>query len=130
MPAAWLVRCSSCWGAYVAPMCMPKGPAQVIDHVSRGEYIGEVAILTGEPWSAGVCAVRDSVLAKFAGPVFADFCKRYPQVMQSMARLALQRIQKQRMRVGRSPSTLKAGGNLAILPIHPSGRDFALRLSS
>lgn len=107
----------------------PGGPAQVLDHVARGEYIGETTIFTGEPWNTVIRAVRDSVLAKFDASVFAEFCQRHPQAMQTVARMAFERVKRQQTGSGRLRPSVKAGGNIAILALESGVRDFARRLS-
>src|SRR5215210_5783461 len=42
---------------------LPSGEDVLLNHVGRGESVGEVAVLTGNPRSATVRALRDTVIA-------------------------------------------------------------------
>ena len=52
----------------------------MIREIGRGEVIGEMSLFTGEPRSATVVAVRDSVLVKLDKPQFDGLLALSPQV--------------------------------------------------
>ena len=59
-------------GRLQATKVMPDGSIKTLGEIGRGESIGEMAILTGEPRSATIIALRDSVLAQVHKPVFEE----------------------------------------------------------
>src|SRR5580765_8089224 len=44
--------------------------AEVVGEISRGEWVGEMAVLTGDPRSATIRAKRDSSLVRFSREAF------------------------------------------------------------
>lgn len=73
-----------------------KGPRgdQILGEIGRGEAVGEMALLTGEPRSATVCAIRDTQLMKLSKAGFERLVERQPQLMLEMARLIIARYQR------------------------------------
>src|SRR5512134_2801704 len=69
------------------------GPARMVRELSRGEVIGEMSLYTGEPRSATVVAVRDSVLVKLAKQHFEALLLNYPQVSITFTRQMIRRLQ-------------------------------------
>jgi predicted acylesterase/phospholipase RssA/CRP-like cAMP-binding protein len=65
---------------------------RVMSEMGRGESIGEIALLTGEPRTATVEAVRDSDLVRMTPEVFDEVVTRYPLVMQAVTRIIVQRL--------------------------------------
>lgn len=72
-----------------------------IGEIARGETVGEMAFFTGEPRTATVAAVRDSVLARFSKEVFRELLLAYPLVSLNMTRLVIERLK--RTTQGRPP---------------------------
>lgn len=71
----------------------PRGE-QVLGEIGRGESVGEMALLTGEPRSATVCAVRDTELVKLSRADFDRMAERQPQLMLEVARLIIARYRR------------------------------------
>lgn len=91
------------------------GEEIVIAEIARGETVGETGLITGEPRSATVYAVRDSILARLSRADFDLLCRRYPRVM--MRRFAggmLRRLVRESHRE-RSPSGVFFGA-IALRP--------------
>jgi predicted acylesterase/phospholipase RssA/CRP-like cAMP-binding protein len=65
---------------------------RVFNEMTRGESIGEIALLTGEPRTASVIAVRDSDLVRVSRQAFDEIVAKYPAVMQTIARIVVQRL--------------------------------------
>ena len=86
----------------------PDGRA--LNEMTRGESIGEIALLTGEPRTATVVAVRDSDLVRVSRRAFDDIVEKYPKVMQTIARIVVQRL---RAREGPSAAP-RAGKSIAV----------------
>ena len=66
--------------------------SRVLNEMTRGESIGEIALLTGEPRTASVIAVRDSDLVRVSRQAFDEIVAKYPAVMQTIARIVVQRL--------------------------------------
>ncbi len=70
----------------------------MVREIARGEVIGEMSLFTGEPRSATVVAVRDSVLVKLDKPRFDGLVALSPLVSQTLTRQIIQRLQTQNLR--------------------------------
>ena len=70
------------------------GSQKIIGEIAPGETVGEMAILTTEPRSATVYALRDSVLARFTKKTVDHFIAKYPQVMTYVSRTVVSRLHK------------------------------------
>lgn len=77
------------------------GRRHVLGEIARGETVGEMAFFTGEPRTATVTAVRDSVLARFSNAVFRELLLAYPLVSLNMTRQVIERAK--RVNRGRPP---------------------------
>ena len=71
----------------------PQGD-RVLGEIGRGESVGEMALLTGEPRSATVVAVRDTELVKLSSDAFQHLVQRDPNVMLELVRLIIARYQR------------------------------------
>jgi len=65
---------------------------RALTEASPGESVGEVALLTGEPRSASVLAVRDSELVRVSRQAFDEIVAKYPRVMETIARIVVRRL--------------------------------------
>jgi NTE family protein len=74
------------------------GSQRMVRELSRGEVIGEMSLFTGEPRSATVVAVRDSVLVKLDKRRFDGLLALSPQVSLTLTRQVIQRLQTQDQR--------------------------------
>ena len=75
-----------------------NGAQRMVRELARGEVIGEMSLFTGEPRSATVVAVRDSVLVKLDKPRFDGLVALSPLVSQTLTRQIIQRLQTQNLR--------------------------------
>lgn len=71
----------------------PDGTSRMVRELSRGEVIGEMSLYTGEPRSATVVAVRDSVLVRLAREHFEAMLLDHPQVSLTFTRQMIRRLQ-------------------------------------
>ncbi len=62
-----------------------KAP-QTISEVGRGEFVGEMGLLTGEPRSATVISLRDSLLFRLAKDRFDILLELHPELARRIAR--------------------------------------------
>jgi predicted acylesterase/phospholipase RssA/CRP-like cAMP-binding protein len=53
----------------------------VVTEMGRGETVGELGLITGDPRAATVYAIRDSVLARLTRDGYDRLCRRHPQAM-------------------------------------------------
>ncbi len=79
----------------------PSGKRTVLGEIARGETVGEMAFFTGEPRTATIVAIRDSVLARFSNKVFRELLLAYPLVSLNMTRQVIERFK--RVNAGRKP---------------------------
>ncbi|MEO7940074.1 MAG: patatin-like phospholipase family protein [Burkholderiaceae bacterium] len=91
------------------------GRRHVLGEIARGETVGEMAFFTGEPRTATVMAVRDSVLARFSNAVFRELLLAYPLVSLNMTRQVIERAQ----RVNRGRAPMAKPVIIAVLAITP-----------
>ena len=73
-------------------------PPRMVRELSRGEVIGEMSLYTGEPRSATVIAVRDSVLVRLAREHFEALLVDHPQVSLTFTRQMIRRLQTEHQR--------------------------------
>lgn len=86
---------------------MRDGERRVAGEFIRGETVGERSVLTGEPRSESVSAVRDSVLARASATSFQELWRRHPEFSMAMARTAIERIRRSTERPrGDHPATI------------------------
>jgi NTE family protein len=92
-------------------------PERRLSEVGRGEGIGEMSLLTGQPRSATVYALRDAELARFPVEVVAELTATRPQLSLGMLRGLAQRITQQS---SAAPRPHEASRTLALLPASPT----------
>ncbi len=71
---------------------------RAVRELARGAVIGEMSLFTGEPRSATVVAVRDSVLVRLAKPHFEALLLSHPQVSLTFTRQMIRRLQTEHQR--------------------------------
>lgn len=85
---------------------------RVVREISRGEVVGEMSLITDEPRSATLVAIRDSVLVSLGKEDFAHLQAASPQVTLALARQIIARL---RTEHGRPP--LDRPVTMALLPV-------------
>jgi NTE family protein/lysophospholipid hydrolase len=88
------------------------GSETAVGEISRGEVVGEMAILTDEPRSATVRALRDSELLMFSKEDFERLLERHPEAMMKITRQIVKRLQRS-IRSHRAENTVHA---IAVVP--------------
>ncbi|RMF24275.1 MAG: hypothetical protein D6765_12010, partial [Bacteroidetes bacterium] len=81
-------------GRLQAVVRQSNGQTKVIGEVSRGETVGEMALFTGEPRSASIVALRDSVVVKVSQEAFQEMIRRHPTMVINIAKLIIQRLKR------------------------------------
>jgi NTE family protein len=80
---------------------------QSVVEIGRGETVGEASVLTGDPVSATVVAVRETMLAHVTAEGLEAVLQRYPQFSVHMARVITRRLKRSSSRPPvRKPSTI------------------------
>ncbi len=89
-----------------------EGRQRAIGEITRGETVGEMAVLTGEARSATVTALRDTVLAHADHQAFEQLWRNHPEIPLHMARVVIERLKRStgRRRLTRSTA-------LCLLPV-------------
>jgi predicted acylesterase/phospholipase RssA/CRP-like cAMP-binding protein len=91
----------------------PDGSQATVGEISAGEVVGEMALLSDDPHSATVKAIRDSQLLEIGRDDFESLGRDEPTVTLAVARLMVARLRRsihRRSGVGRV-------GSLAIVPV-------------
>ena len=88
---------------------------RIIREMGRGEVVGEMAILTGEPRSATVRAVRDTELLRLSKDGFERAVVHNPAAMLDISRLIVHRLQ--------NPDPLPRQGRMSAIALLPANRD-------
>ncbi|MEY3251300.1 MAG: hypothetical protein RL227_273, partial [Pseudomonadota bacterium] len=71
------------------------GEERVVREITRGQVVGEMSLVTDEPRSATLLAMRDSVLARLARPAFDLLFRQHPAVSMALTRQIVARLQTQ-----------------------------------
>ena len=87
----------------------------VVGEVSRGQLVGEMAVLSGEPRAATVRAARDSDLVRFSKQAFERVVEKNPRIMTLISQSLILRL-----RQASSGSFRATINTIAIVPVHPS----------
>src|SRR5262249_40163527 len=77
-------------GRLQAVVTTPTGE-KVVGEISRGETVGELALLTGGPRTASIYAMRDSVLGRLSQEACRELFHRYPDFLLRLTKLVLRR---------------------------------------
>jgi predicted acylesterase/phospholipase RssA/CRP-like cAMP-binding protein len=70
----------------------PEGGTRRVRELGRRDVVGELGLLDAAPRSATVRAIRDCTLARFDGDTFESMVTRHPQLMLSVSRSLLARL--------------------------------------
>jgi len=85
-------------GPASGPGAVQPGPGRALREMARGEVIGEMSLYTGEPRSATVVAIRDSVLVRLGKADFDALVARSAAVSSALARQLVRRMQREEPR--------------------------------
>ncbi|MGQ0530075.1 MAG: patatin-like phospholipase family protein [Panacagrimonas sp.] len=90
----------------------------LLGYVGRGEPVGEMGVINGEPRGSSVHALRDTVVLRIASAPFLALLTREAPTLMTITRVMLGRL-RQYQRTRRRAAT-RAQGALAILPASSS----------
>lgn len=87
---------------------------RVVREIGRGENVGEMALLTGEPSTEAVRAVRDTQLISLSRAHFDQLLERNPRAMMRLARMLARWLQHS---FAHSADRGSAAATVAVLPL-------------
>jgi predicted acylesterase/phospholipase RssA/CRP-like cAMP-binding protein len=90
-----------------------NGDARVVGEISRGESVGEMALLKGERRNASIYAIRDSLLVRIPRSAFESIADAHPQLLWNLSRLVIRRLEARSRVASRRPAAVS---NLAVVP--------------
>jgi NTE family protein len=89
------------------------GREAIISHISPGETVGEMALLSGAPRSATVVALRDSELVRLKRASFEKLADQHPGLMRFITQLLVLRLERTSHRNVAAPDCL----SIAVVPL-------------
>lgn len=101
-------------------VALPNGT--VVNDISRLEPVGEISLLSGEPRTANVYAVRDSRLLKIGRAALYEVFARHPSALLTMSRMVIARL-----RQNQRAAALEASRRSRSFAILPGSADVDLR---
>ncbi len=102
------------------------GP-RLLGEVVPGESVGEVGLLSGEVRSAGIRAIRDSLLLKLDRADFESLARDHPSLVMKLAANVAQLVQRN---ASRTAASIRRLSTIGILPLSesPAVVDFCANL--
>ena len=70
------------------------GDRRLVTHLSSGDCVGELSLLTGDARAADVVVIRDALLARLDRPEFEAMLVAYPDAGLNIARFALRTLRR------------------------------------
>ena len=89
----------------------------LLGEIAPGESVGEIGLLTGGRRTAGVRAIRDSLLMKLDRAVFEDFAGKHPSLVIQLAGGIAQRLTD---RTSLAPAAARNLVTIGLLPLNDS----------
>lgn len=90
-----------------------RGRVKTLGEIGRGETIGELALILGEPRSASILTLRDSTVARLTREDFERLLAVAPRLALSVARVAVERFR----RAERARKPPRKPVNICIVPL-------------
>ena len=79
----------------------PQERARPLAHLRRGDVVGEMSLVTGEPRSATVVAMVPTQVLELDQPAFARLVAEHPVLLVNLSRILSRRLARTSARVGR-----------------------------
>lgn len=95
------------------------GEEVLVRQMVSGETVGEMAMLSGEPRSASVYAMRDTELVQLSKASFDRLVEAHPRTLRFVTELLVRRLQQP----PRPHASKEAPKTIAIVPLHPQGAE-------
>jgi NTE family protein len=80
---------TGCLGVFVED---EHGGKRLVAHVPAGETVGEMSLISDEPHSAQLVALRDTELLRVSPQAFDSLIARHPRVMFNLMRVLIRRL--------------------------------------
>jgi len=90
------------------------GETTIIGHIKPGEAVGEVSVLTNEPRSMTIRALKDSELLRLPAKEFTSLCHQFPAVMFETVKPLIARSSNLIQKL----STEKKNKHIVVVPAH------------
>src|SRR5579863_3521191 len=116
---------TGCLGVFVND---EQGGRRLVTHVPAGETVGEMSLISGDPHSAQLVALRDTELLRVSPEAFNTLIARHPRVMLNLMRQLVKRLHQ----TTRRPSDGSGPKTFAVVPLQDGLHDepIARRLST
>lgn len=95
------------------------GTRRLVAHVPAGETVGEMSLISGEPHSAKLVALRDTELLRVSPEGFNTLIARHPRVMLNLLRLLVKRLH----HTTQQPTDGSRPRTFAVVPLQEGLRD-------
>jgi len=93
----------------------PSGGEREVRHLATGDPLGEIALLTGQPRTADVVAIRDTILGRLTKEAFDDLVAELPDAVLDMARSTIRMLTEAEVGAATAP----AMRNIALVSLDP-----------
>src|SRR6185312_14658514 len=80
---------AGCLGVFVDD---EHGAKRLVAHVPAGETVGEMSLISGQPHTAQLVALRDTELLRVSRAAFESLIARHPRVMLNLMRILIRRL--------------------------------------
>src|ERR1051326_5684140 len=80
---------TGCLGVFVDD---EHGAKRLVAHVPAGETVGEMSLISGQPHTAQLVALRDTELLRVSRAAFESLIARHPRVMLNLMRILIRRL--------------------------------------
>lgn len=116
---------TGCLGVFVDD---EHGGKRLVAHVPAGETVGEMSLISGEPHTAQLVALRDTELLRVSPHAFDSLIARHPRVMMNLMRILIRRLSE----TTRQAEDHARPKTFAIVPLQEglSGEPIARRLAN
>ena len=115
-------------GRFRVSMIRPDGTEAPIAEIGRGEVVGELALITTEPRTATVTALRDGSVLRLSTEAYAELVQRHPDALRSISTAVVRRL----IRSSREGTRTTPVVTIAVVPLArgPAIAEFAGRLQA
>jgi predicted acylesterase/phospholipase RssA/CRP-like cAMP-binding protein len=109
-------------------MTRDDGTETLLAELGRGEVVGELAVMTDEPRSADVTALRDSQVLELSGAAFTELVAKFPDALRGITTQVVRRL----VRSLREGSPTSPVVTIAVVPLSAdaAATEFASRLGA